>query len=119
MPRWGKAEQDAGDHRHQAREQKHAQVKADFGRARHILAGKRCHDTEGTFGEKQAHYRAQQREQAAFREQLSRNSPLARSQCRARQQKVGDVGASNNQHKTDRPEENPKCAADVSNLIVQ
>ena len=84
----------------------------------------------GAFGEKQAHGRPKQREQAAFRQQLSRQSPLARSQCpahghfflagrRTREQKTGDVGASNHEHKTDRSQENPKCATHVSNLVVQ
>ena len=87
-------------------------------------------EVDGTFREEKADPCSEHCQQHTFSEQLTRNSPLAcpqRSAHRhflfpgggAREQKICDIGTSDDQHQTDGAQQNPERVADVSDFVVQ
>ena len=124
------AEQDAGDEGRGEGEGDNPPVDADILRPRNSdrqLSQQRLRQRRR---QQQAGDAAQQRQQHAFEDQLSQQSPRARAHRSAdgkfatpafgaRQQQVGDVGAGDQQHQADGTEQQIKRRTDVADDVVK
>jgi len=113
------SERQSGERRHAKRERQHPDIDLDSVHGRQARAAQTRKRRDSPERQQQSEAAAGQREQHTLREQLANDPPspgperganghFLLPRIRAREQKVGHVGARNEQHKPNRPQQHQK-----------
>ena len=114
LPSRNESENEARDQRHQQRKPQHASIEVDILQTRQVARLYAQQKLQAPRAEDHAAEAADESEQQAFGQQLPDQAPargtegradreLLLPRCRPRQQQIGDVRADDQQHETDRP----------------